>query len=202
MSRRRLEDIFKTSWRCLEDVFADVLKTFWGRLGKTSWRRFCKMSWRRFCKTSWRRLQNVLKSSWQDVFKTSWRHLENVLKTSWRCMTKTNIFVLIKTSWRRMTKTNIFVLIKTSWRHLLKTKTKDVFKTSSRRLHQEECLLSLSCFKQPLLSSTLILELCHFSFGEGLLIDVVGGLTFLFGIPLDCKVSNCFCKTRKYWETV
>ena len=86
----RLEDVLKmswrrfckTSWRCLEDVFArrleDVLKTFWRRLGKTSWR--CL----------------------EDVLKTSWRRLENVLKTSWRRIAKTNILVLTKTSWIRL----------------------------------------------------------------------------------------------------
>ena len=65
--------IFKTSWRCLQDVFARRLEDV--------------------LKTSWRHLENVLK--------TSWRRLENVLKTSWRRMDKTNILVLTKTSWRR-----------------------------------------------------------------------------------------------------
>ena len=63
----RLENVLKTSWRCLEDVFTrrleDVLKT----------------SWRRLCKTSWKRLEDVLKMYSQDeyiglyqyVFKTS-----------------------------------------------------------------------------------------------------------------------------------
>ena len=67
MSWRRLENVMKKSWRCLEDVFArlleGVLKTFWRRLGNTSWRR----------------LENVLKTYEQDdyvgldqdVFKTS-----------------------------------------------------------------------------------------------------------------------------------
>ena len=73
MSSRRLQNVLETSWRSLDDVFTDALKTFWIR----------------FCKKSWRRLS-----------KTSWRGFENVLKTSSRSMTKTNILVLIKTSWR------------------------------------------------------------------------------------------------------
>ena len=62
--------VFKTSWRCLQDVFArrleDVLKTFWRRLEhvlKTSWKRLEDVFWRRmsnknifvFIKKSWRR---------------------------------------------------------------------------------------------------------------------------------------------------
>ena len=58
--------IFKTSWRCLQDVFArrleDVLKTSWRRLGKTSWR----------C------LEDVFARRLEDVLKTSWRRLEDV----------------------------------------------------------------------------------------------------------------------------
>ena len=133
-----LQDVLKTSWRCLEDVL--------------------KMSWRRLedvLKTSWRCLEDVLKTFLEEVLKTSWRRLENVLKTSWRHMAKTNILVLTKTSWKHMAKTNILVLTKTSsedvrlrrtyssWRRL-----EDVFwrrrqKTSSRLLHQDECLLGL-----------------------------------------------------------
>ena len=92
--------VFKTSWRCLQDVFArrleDVLKTSWRCLEdvlKTS----CVL------KMCWRRLENVLKTYGQDeyigldqdVLKTSsedvrlrrtyssWsRRLEDVLKTS------------------------------------------------------------------------------------------------------------------------
>ena len=53
--------VFKTSLRCLQDIFAR-------RLGKTSWR----------C------LEDALKMSWkrlEDVLKTSWKRLEDVLKT-------------------------------------------------------------------------------------------------------------------------
>ena len=60
-----LQNVLKTSWRCLEDVL--------------------KTSWRSLAKTSWRLLQNVLKTSskrLQGVLKTSLIRLQNVLKTS------------------------------------------------------------------------------------------------------------------------
>ena len=118
-----LQDVLKTPWRCLEDVFQGILKTFWRRLQnvlKMSWRRFWKTSWRRL-EASWKRLEGVLKTYGQDeyigvdqdVLKTCWRRFEGVF-------------------WRRKAKASIFVL-KTSWRRLLKTKTKEVFKTSSSR---------------------------------------------------------------------
>ena len=70
--------VLKTSWRCLEDVFArrleDVLKTSWRHLGKTSWRRLEDV-----LKTSWRRLEDV----WPRRIYWSWpRRLEDILKTS------------------------------------------------------------------------------------------------------------------------
>ena len=82
MSSRHLE-VFKPSWRCLEDVFQDISKTFL------------------------RRFEIVLKTSWRPMtkrkifalIKTSWRSLEDVF---WRRITKANIFVLIK--WRRRQK--------------------------------------------------------------------------------------------------
>ena len=77
--------VLKTSWRCLEDVFQDVLKTFWRSLADV-------------LKTSSKRLEVVLKMSWRRLCKTSWRPLENVLKMSWRRIVKTNILVLTKTS--------------------------------------------------------------------------------------------------------
>ena len=125
MSWWSLEDVFKTSWRHLEDFLKTLLQDVLAR----GLEDILKKSWKLF-KTSLRRLEDVWKTLLQDV-----------LKTSWRRMTKTNILVWIKTSWRRledafwrrMTKANIFVLIKTSWRCFLKTKTKDVFKTSSSR---------------------------------------------------------------------
>ena len=78
----RLENILKTSWRCLEYVFVRRLEYI------------LKTPWRRFSKTSWKCLEDVLKTSkrrLEDV-------LQDVLTTSWRRMTKMNILVLIKTS--------------------------------------------------------------------------------------------------------
>ena len=70
----------KTSWRLLEDVLREVLKT--------SSRRLCKTSSRCLRKTSSRCLQDVLENvkllRWgrvEDVFKT---YLEDIFKTSWR----------------------------------------------------------------------------------------------------------------------
>ena len=128
----------KTSWRCLEDIFArrfeDVSKTPWKRLSKTFWR--CLED---VLKTSWRCLKDVLA---RFLFKMSWRHLEDVFKKSGRRMTKTNILVLIKTSSEDVWVRRIY----SSWRCL-----EDVFwrqrqKTSSRRLHQDDCLLGINCF--------------------------------------------------------
>ena len=80
--------VFKTSWRCLQDVFArrleDVLKTFWRRLEHV-------------LNTSWRRLENVLKTSSEDVwviriYSSSSRSLEDVfIKTNvcWVYLTPT-----------------------------------------------------------------------------------------------------------------
>ena len=129
--------VFKTSWRCLQDVFArrleDVLKTSWRRLEDV-------------LKTF---LQDVLKTSWQDVLKMSWRRLENVLKTSWRRFCKTSWRHLGKTSWRRLEN-----VLKTYSQdeyigldqNVLKTSSEDVWliifiKMSSRRFHQDEFLL-------------------------------------------------------------
>ena len=106
--------VLKTSWRCLEDVFArrleDVLKTSWRRLGKTSWKR----------------LEDVLKTYGQDEYIGL---DQDVLKTSSDDVWLRQIY----SSWSR--RLNLF------WRRLLKTKTKDVLKTSSRCLHQDVCLV-------------------------------------------------------------
>ena len=76
----RLQDVCKTFWRRLQDVFLprclqDVLKT----------------SSRRLAKTSSRHLQDVFKTFWrrlQDVFETSSSRLQDILKTSSRCFGK------------------------------------------------------------------------------------------------------------------
>ena len=118
--------VFKTSWRCLQDVFArrleDVLKTSLRRLGKMSWRR----------------LEEVLKTSWRRFSKKSWRHLENVLKTYGQDEYIGLDQDVFKTSSEDVWLIRIY---SSSSRHL-----EDVFwrrrrKTSSRRLHQDECLL-------------------------------------------------------------
>ena len=87
MSWRRIEDVLKMSWRrfckCLEDVFANVLKTF-------------------LQKTFWRRLENVLTRRLKDVLKTSWRSLQNVLTRSWRRLEDVFARRLGKMSWRRL----------------------------------------------------------------------------------------------------
>ena len=43
----------------------DVFKTFWGRL-----QNIFKMSWKSACKTFWRRLQDILEMFCKDVFNT------------------------------------------------------------------------------------------------------------------------------------
>ena len=124
------EDVLKTSWRCLEDVFRL-------RFQKTSSRRLQDVLIKknmfalafRLQKTSSRRLGqdqciclgHMSSRRLQDVFKTSSRHLQDVLKTSSRLLQ--NVF---KTSSRRL---------KTSSRCLqdiFKTSCKDIFKTFSR----------------------------------------------------------------------
>ena len=80
---KRLQDVFKTFSRRLQDVFQDVFKTSSRRLQDVFARRLAIMSSRR--------LHNVFKTSWkakkyytEDVFKTSSRRLQYVF-------TKTNV---------------------------------------------------------------------------------------------------------------
>ena len=75
----RLENILKTSWRCLEYVFVRrleyILKTPWRRFSKTSWKCLEEVL-KTFCKTSWRRLEGV----WPRWIYWSWsRRLRPVL---------------------------------------------------------------------------------------------------------------------------
>ena len=83
------QDVLKTSWRLLEDVFSvtffcllrcleDILKTSWRHNCKTSCKHVLKTSW----KTSWRRFR---KTYCKYVFKTSWRRLEDVLENK-KCL--------------------------------------------------------------------------------------------------------------------
>ena len=101
---RRLEDPLKTSWRCLEDIFArsfeDVLKTSWTCFCKAFWRCLEDVWLRQIYSSSSRSIEQVLKTSSVNVRPTrkysSWsRRLEDVLKTSLRCLqdvfTKSNV---------------------------------------------------------------------------------------------------------------
>ena len=60
---RRLEDVLKMSWRCLENLLKMYLRRMsWGNrffLFKTSWRRLEDIFWRRMQKMSSKRLQDV-----------------------------------------------------------------------------------------------------------------------------------------------
>ena len=85
-----LQDVLKTSWRCLEDV----LKMFWKRLSKKSWRRLEDV-----LKTSWKRLKDVLKTYDQEEYVGL---DQDVLKTFWRRILKTKMEDVFKTSSRRL----------------------------------------------------------------------------------------------------
>ena len=93
------QDVLKTSWRRLEDVFSvtffclprrleNVLKTSWRHNCKTSCKHVLKTSW----KMSWRRLEDVLG---RRIANTSWRRLEDVLEDE-KCYTED----VLKTSWK------------------------------------------------------------------------------------------------------
>ena len=92
---RRVEDVLKTSWRCLQWTFF----CFPRRPADTSWRHLedvLKTSWRHLVKKFWKRPGDVLKTSLEGVPQT---HLEDVLKTSWKmknCYTEE----VFKTSWK------------------------------------------------------------------------------------------------------
>ena len=107
----------KTSWRCLEEIFAgplaDVLKT----------------SSRFFQEVFARRLEDVLKTCWRHLSKTFWRRFEDALKTH------------DQDEYIRLDQDTL----KMSWRRLLKMKTKDDFKPFSRRLYQDKCFLGSVC---------------------------------------------------------
>ena len=87
-----LQEVLKTPWKCLENVFARRLENFF----KTSWKLIA--------------MTNIL-----VLTKTSWRNLEGVFR---RSITKANIFVLIKTSWWRLLKTKTKDVFKTSSKRL------------------------------------------------------------------------------------
>ena len=86
----RLQNVFKTSSRCLEDVYAirleDVLKASSRHLAKTPWRRLEDVRPRRIYWSWPRRLEDVLETSSEDVrlrrtYLSSSRRLEHVF---WR----------------------------------------------------------------------------------------------------------------------
>ena len=89
-SWRRLQDVLKTSWRCIEE---NVLQA-----------RLEDVFQRRLPKTCWRHIEDILKTSLEDVLQI---RLEDFLKTSWKiknCYTK----VVFKTSWSYFGKQKIF----------------------------------------------------------------------------------------------
>ena len=71
-----LQDVLKTSWRCLEYIFARRLEDV--------------------LKASWKRFEDVLKTYEQDEY------IGLDQDVFWRRLTKENILVLIKLSWRRL----------------------------------------------------------------------------------------------------
>ena len=128
MSWRFLEDVLKTFWKRLEDVWKlleDVLKTSSKRLKDV------------FARSLEDVFENVWKKSWQDVLKTSWKRLEDVLKTYGQDEYIGLDQDVLKTSSEEVRLRRAY----SSWRRPRRTKTKDVFKTYSRRFHQDECLL-------------------------------------------------------------
>ena len=118
------EDVLKTPWSRLEDVFSVTFFCLPRRLED--------IIARRLANTSWKRLEDVLMTSW----KTSWRRLESVLKTSLRRLEDVLGKRIANRSWRRK-------IAKTSW------KTKSVtLQTSLRRLEDvlENKKYLLGCF--------------------------------------------------------
>ena len=91
-----LQDVLKTSWRCLENVL------------KTSWRRFCRMSSIRLEYLLARRLEDL----WpRRMYWSRTRRLEDVLKTCSKDVWVRRI--------RRLVKTKTKDVFKTSSIHLL-----------------------------------------------------------------------------------
>ena len=82
---RRVEDVFKTSWKTKTFYAEDVLKTSWRHVLKTFWRHVFKKSWR-----------YTLKMSWRHVFKTFWRQYGDKQNTHWRYLNITNLTVYLK----------------------------------------------------------------------------------------------------------
>ena len=94
-----LQDLLKTSWRCIEDIFTAVLKTFWRRVED-----FLKTFLQDVLNTYSKCLEDILARRLEDVLKTYGQDEyigldQDVLKTSseddWL---SSNIFVSINTS--------------------------------------------------------------------------------------------------------
>ena len=90
------EDVLKTPWRRLQDVFSvtffclprrleDIIAR---RLANTSWRRLEDILGRLIANTSWRSLEDIFNTSWKTksvTLKTSSRRLEDVLENK-KCL--------------------------------------------------------------------------------------------------------------------
>ena len=113
----------RTSWRCREDVFKtsrqDVLKTSWRRLDNVF-------------KISWRRLTDFLKMFLQNVLKTFLRHLEDIWSRQryWSSSKLLSWKRLLKRDNQGASTRLAQDVLMTSWRRLLKTKTKVFIKTN------------------------------------------------------------------------
>ena len=134
----------KTSWRSLEDIFADVLKT--------SWQEVLKMTWQDVLKTSWRRLED----EWLRWIHWSWsRRLEDILKTS----SEGEWLRRIYSSWSR----RLEDVFKTSSEDEGETRLQGVFKTSSSR----QMFAGRHLLRQLLYTSLLLTILPRFSVVKG-----------------------------------
>ena len=114
---RRLEDVFNSTNFCLPRILQDVFKTYSRRVCKKSWRRFENV----FKKMSRKSLENILNTSCKDALKMFWRRLENIFRR-----------ILANTSWKRLED-----VLKTSWKKK-NCYVENVFETSSRRLGKQE----------------------------------------------------------------
>ena len=83
------EDVLKSSWRRLQDVFSVTFFCLPRLLQDIIARHLANTSWRRLAKTSWNYLEDVLGRCREDVFKMSWKtkkcYAEDVLGTK-KCL--------------------------------------------------------------------------------------------------------------------
>ena len=97
--------IFKTSWRCLQDMYWRRLQNIFS----VTIFRFSRRLWKHLAKKSWRHLK--------DVLRTSQKTFEDVVETSWKRLGRLEI-VTLKTSSRRLQDMSSRRLQDTSWRCL------------------------------------------------------------------------------------